>query len=806
MSTEAKVILVGDEAPLKSSLQRARDDMNRFGEEAMQPFAKLRDAMGNLGNIMMGFGAVRLTQLADEAALIQARIKDVAGNFVEAHQAQQQLFASAQRLQVGYADLAGSFSKMLPAVKEMGGGANEAVRLAEMLATTARLSGASAQEASASAQQFAQALQSGVLQGDELKSIMENNGSLARLLADGLGVSAGELKKLGSEGKLTSDKVAEALLGQYDKISARSAELPQTVGGAWTQITNSFQQFIAKANEGTGVFGGLASVMSGLARLIDAVRVAFEDTGSEADKLKRNSGIKEWGQAVGAVLAYVIDLGRVVVEQIGWIARAINNVGWAALSVAKGNFSEASRLMKETWADMQATGEKMANLFTGGEGSTLRSYALNDGQAAPETTTGAKLKSKGKTGKDKKGDKADPSQMGEWEAKLGEEKAYLSEHGDLLDQAKAYELAYWQNILDTAKVSEADRVAIRKKMAALRTEISAAEAKSEAEIEKDSLETWKQVENLKIDHDRLLAKQQLDQGKITKAQMIDAEIEFEERRYQVTVDYLRRRQALNPENKAGQAKTDNDILVAGMQRDNKVTDLQGQKKAEGYDWEGMFKGMGSAASNGFAQILKSAQTWQQAMLGVFNGVRDTFLKVVVMEPLNAQVAAWAKQLAMKIGMVGQEKAIDATASAATVATKAAETTAVTGANAVQAGTAAAASQAAIPVVGPGLALAAMGSVFAAVLALGGKMKSARNGFDIPAGLNPVTQLHEEEMVLPKEQANVIRDMANGGGGGGGFSPVVKVSAMDSRSVAQALRQGGALEKALRSLHRDFVRI
>ena len=470
MSTEAKVILVGDEAPLKSSLQRARDDMNRFGEEAMQPFAKLRDAMGNLGNIMVGFGAVRFTQLADEAALIQARIKDVAGSFVEAHTAQQQIYASAQRLQVGYSDIAGSFSKMLPVVKEMGGGANEAVRLAEMLVTTAKLSGASTQEASASAQQFGQAPQTGTLQADELKSIMENNGALTRLLAQGLGVSVGELKKLGTEGKLTSDKVAEALLGQYDKISARSAELPQTVGGAWTQITNSFQQFIAKANEGTGVFGGLASVMSGLARLIDAVRVAFGDTGSEADKLNRNNSIKAWGESVGAILAYVVDLTRAVWEAFTAVGRGIGALAAAAAQAAQGNFSGAAQVMRDAVADAEKSWEKIKNLGTGGEGSTLRSYALNEGQYAPDTKPGGKLKSNAKKGKDKKGDKADPSQMGEWEAKLSEEKAYLSEHGDLLDQAKAYELAYWQNILDTAKVSEADKVAIRKKMAALRTE------------------------------------------------------------------------------------------------------------------------------------------------------------------------------------------------------------------------------------------------------------------------------------------------------------------------------------------------
>jgi lambda family phage tail tape measure protein len=49
------------------------------------------------------------------------------------------------------------------------------------------------------------------------------------------------------------------------------------------------------------------------------------------------------------------------------------------------------------------------------------------------------------------------------------------------------------------------------------------------------------------------------------------------------------------------------------------------------------------------------------------------------------------------------------------------------------------------------------------------MPSAANGFDIPAGVNPITQLHQREMVLPAEYADVIRGMAGNGGGG---SPVV----------------------------------
>lgn len=46
--------------------------------------------------------------------------------------------------------------------------------------------------------------------------------------------------------------------------------------------------------------------------------------------------------------------------------------------------------------------------------------------------------------------------------------------------------------------------------------------------------------------------------------------------------------------------------------------------------------------------------------------------------------------------------------------------------------------------------------------------SAEGGYDIPAGVNPKAQLHEKEMVLPKQHADVIRGLAKNGGTGGDF--------------------------------------
>ncbi|CAN8141117.1 hypothetical protein THIOSC15_2740002 [uncultured Thiomicrorhabdus sp.] len=107
------------------------------------------------------------------------------------------------------------------------------------------------------------------------------------------------------------------------------------------------------------------------------------------------------------------------------------------------------------------------------------------------------------------------------------------------------------------------------------------------------------------------------------------------------------------------------------------------------------------------------------------------------------------------------------------------------------------AMAGIPVIGPALGAASA----AAAVAMGMQQVSAINsqqftpsaegGFDIPAGVNPVTQLHEKEMVLPKAQAEIIRQMANNNGSGGavgGSSINFNVTATDGQDVERMLIQ------------------
>jgi hypothetical protein len=110
-----------------------------------------------------------------------------------------------------------------------------------------------------------------------------------------------------------------------------------------------------------------------------------------------------------------------------------------------------------------------------------------------------------------------------------------------------------------------------------------------------------------------------------------------------------------------------------------------------------------------------------------------------------------------------------------------------------------AANASIPIVGLAVGMAAAGAMSGVIEGYLSKVPSAAGGFDVPVGMNPLTQLHEEEMVLPAGIANPLRESLAGGGMGGGIT--VNVSAIDGPSVKRFVESehfGRAISEARRN--------
>lgn len=115
----------------------------------------------------------------------------------------------------------------------------DAAKFTKLLDMNMISTGASAQEASSAMRQITQALGKGIVNGDELNSIMENSPQIARMLAKHLDASVGDLKQLGKEGKISGQALYDTVLENADAIEKQFAAMPVTADRAWNSIKNT---------------------------------------------------------------------------------------------------------------------------------------------------------------------------------------------------------------------------------------------------------------------------------------------------------------------------------------------------------------------------------------------------------------------------------------------------------------------------------------------------------------------------------------------------------------------------------------
>lgn len=136
-------------------------------------------------------------------------------------------------------DFIQSASRLRTLAPEVVSNYGDAAKFTKLLDMNMVSTGASTQEASSAMRQITQALGKGIVNGDELNSIMENSPQIARMLAKHLNASVGELKQLGKEGSITGQDLYDTVLENADAIEKQFKAMPVTADRAWNSIKNT---------------------------------------------------------------------------------------------------------------------------------------------------------------------------------------------------------------------------------------------------------------------------------------------------------------------------------------------------------------------------------------------------------------------------------------------------------------------------------------------------------------------------------------------------------------------------------------
>ena len=278
----------------------------------------------------VGVSISGLATAADSYTTLSARIniatKD-GGNFASAMAGVHQVALSTNSSLEATGNL---FTKINDTGKQMGMTQQQALDLTKTINQAVQIGGGSAQASEAALQQFIQALQSGVLRGDEFNSIMEQAPGLTSAMAKGIGVTTGELRKMAENGELGAERITKAIQSQAGQIQATYDQFPITISNALQRIQTQWQILIGEMNNATGASSVVAEALLVIADNLGILKVFIDDIG----------------------------------EGFSWIGSKLTSIDATTIETLKSVLSEAYDTVKSLISNIATLGETVWSAFT----------------------------------------------------------------------------------------------------------------------------------------------------------------------------------------------------------------------------------------------------------------------------------------------------------------------------------------------------------------------------------------------------------------------------------------------------------
>lgn len=210
--------------------------------------SSIRGTLGGAGGLLSLGAFVKLSrdvaQAAEEAEILRRQIQRLSGS----PDGMGKVVELADNLGVEMRDAVRALNIFSPAFEKSGRSFSENVRFVENLTKALRVYGVEGISAKSVTIQLAQALGSGNLAGDELRSLRENAGKLAleleRAVQSSLKTNA-SIKELGSAGALTSDVILAAFGEVFSKIQGNMESLPDTITHQEARLKNAWRNLLA---------------------------------------------------------------------------------------------------------------------------------------------------------------------------------------------------------------------------------------------------------------------------------------------------------------------------------------------------------------------------------------------------------------------------------------------------------------------------------------------------------------------------------------------------------------------------------
>lgn len=274
-------------SPINDNIRR-QEQFNQSLQNGASESSNLVSAIKRMAGAYLSIQtAGKILEMSDEITQTTSRLNMMNDGLQSTADLYNMVYVAANDARGSLGDMASVVARFGNNAKDAFSSSAEVVQFANLVQKQMTIAGASTQEAANAELQLSQALGSGVLRGDELKSIFEQAPNLIQNIADYLDVPIGKIRSMAQDGELSADVVKQAVFAATDEINANFESMPMTWGQMWTVFQNNatmaFQSVLQRLNDlaNTDGFQTFATnAINDLAVVAGVVLDIFEGIGS----------------------------------------------------------------------------------------------------------------------------------------------------------------------------------------------------------------------------------------------------------------------------------------------------------------------------------------------------------------------------------------------------------------------------------------------------------------------------------------------------------------------------------------------
>lgn len=272
MAEESRLVIAIDARNAEktaTALNKELQNLTAYGDKADKQVGVLGTSVRSLAGYMAGLVTVS-TAVAkmDAYSNLQNRLRLVTTSQQELNKATEDTYKIALKTYQSWDSVVQVYQRFSDNAKTLNIDMAKTAQLTETVSKAVAISGASTQAAEAALTQFGQALASGVLRGEELNSVMEQTPALAKAIAQGMGITVGQLRSVAAEGKITSDVLVKALGSAAADVDSKFSKMQMTIGQSLTNLDTQVTKF---AENTTGAASTIANSIALIANNLEII-------------------------------------------------------------------------------------------------------------------------------------------------------------------------------------------------------------------------------------------------------------------------------------------------------------------------------------------------------------------------------------------------------------------------------------------------------------------------------------------------------------------------------------------------------